>query len=219
MHTSESSDCGQSTAIEQVRAYKKAGYAGIIITDHFLNGNSSCPRGLQWQDAMRYVCAGYAAAKVEGDKLGIDVFFGWEFGGRGKEQGTELLTYGLDISFLLAHPGLDSMPHAQYCQLVRESGGFIAQAHPYRARSYIANPMPVSPSLVDALEVYNGGDQAEANSRALEFAKTHNMPMQAGSDSHSALGVKRCGIRLASKASTIFDIIRAIKGFEVELVC
>lgn len=35
MHTSEGSACGASSGAEQVEAYYNAGYAGIIITDHF----------------------------------------------------------------------------------------------------------------------------------------------------------------------------------------
>ena len=41
MHTSASSACGCNTPEEMVEAYKNAGYAGIIITDHHYGGNTA----------------------------------------------------------------------------------------------------------------------------------------------------------------------------------
>ena len=35
MHTSEASACAGSTGTQMARAYKAAGYTGIIVTDHF----------------------------------------------------------------------------------------------------------------------------------------------------------------------------------------
>ena len=36
LHTSEVSKCARSTGAEMARAFNKAGYAGIFVTDHFL---------------------------------------------------------------------------------------------------------------------------------------------------------------------------------------
>jgi len=218
VHTAEGSKCGTSTAAEQVRAYKQLGYAGIIVTDHFINGNATCPLGLPWEESMQIVLSGYFAAKDEGDKIGLDVFLGWEFGGRGAEQGLELLTYGLGMDFLLAHPKLNELPHKQYCNLVHKHGGFIAQAHPYREKNYITNPGPICHTLLDAVEVYNVFDPAESNQKALQFARKHNLPQQAGSDSHNKMDAVRTGVELVKKADTIFDIIHAIKAGEVKLI-
>jgi len=46
MHTSEVSACAVISAEQQVAAYKKRGYCGIISTDHFINGYSTCPKEL-----------------------------------------------------------------------------------------------------------------------------------------------------------------------------
>ena len=40
MHTSEASACAGSTGAQMARAYKEAGYTGIIVTDHFFYGNT-----------------------------------------------------------------------------------------------------------------------------------------------------------------------------------
>ena len=49
-HTSESSRCGQTSASDMADFYKKAGYTGLVITDHFLNGNTTVPKDLPWEE-------------------------------------------------------------------------------------------------------------------------------------------------------------------------
>ena len=41
-HTKESSACGLATADEMIAAYHQKGYRGVIITDHFFNGQYGC---------------------------------------------------------------------------------------------------------------------------------------------------------------------------------
>ena len=224
MHTSEGSGCGRNTGAEQARAYKKRGYQGIIVTDHFINGYSKCPRNqpLSWEEKMMYVVAGYKAAKAEGDQIGLDVFLGWEF----TIKGSDFLTYGLDWDFLMANPDLHLLEIKEYSALVRKSGGFLAQAHPYRVADHIAYQLPVDPVYIDAVEVHNQSDvhyfstpgKESSNSKALQFAQENNLPMQAGTDSHSTDHKMASGISLSHRAGSIFDIISAIKNREAELI-
>ena len=85
MHTAESSACATSTGAEMARAHKEAGYTGIFITDHFFNGNTTVPRELPWQERVARFCLGYEHAKQEGDKIGLQVFFGFEYAYHGAE--------------------------------------------------------------------------------------------------------------------------------------
>jgi len=216
MHTSEGSGCGRNTAKDQVRAYKNRGYQGIIITDHFINGYSTCPRhrSISWEDKMKYVVSGYLAAKKEGDRIGLDVFLGWEF----TIRGSDFLTYGLDWDFLMAHPDLHKLDVPEYSAVVRKNKGFLAQAHPYRDAAYIQYKLPVEPQYVDAIEVYNASDTEYVNAKALAFATKHNLPFQAGSDSHGTRIGFSSGIKMDHRAEDIHDIIKAIKGRQVALI-
>ena len=92
MHTSEASACAGSTGTQMARAYKAAGYTGIIVTDHFFYGNTSVDRSLPWEEWVRRFCLGYEHAKAEGDRIGLTVFLGWE----ACYEGTEFLVYGQD---------------------------------------------------------------------------------------------------------------------------
>jgi hypothetical protein len=214
MHTAEVSACAGSSAAEQAYSYIQRGYTGIIVTDHFINGNSTCPDNLPWDIKMKHFVSGYMEAKIAGSEYGLDVFLGWEFSVRG----SDFLTYGLDLEFLIANPNLDRLPIEEYSALVRESGGYLAQAHPYRDEWYIENRFPVMPALVDGIEVYNSMDSGRNNAKALDFAKQHDLPVQSGSDSHSIYTSRYSGIKLETKAKSIFDIIDAIKARKVELI-
>ena len=213
MHTSEVSRCAVSTAAQQVIAYKKRGYTGIIITDHFVNGYTNCPKDLPWEKKMNFVVSGYNEAKKAGDIHGLDVFLGWEF----TVRGADFLTYGLGMDFLLENPNLDRLSIEAYSTLVRKYGGYLAQAHPYRDEYYIEHNYPVDPNLIDGVEVYNSMDKKTINAKAMAFAKEHDLPMQSGSDSHSSGTTHYRGIILKRKARSINDIIKAIKAREVVL--
>ena len=213
MHSSEVSACAIKTAVSQVRYYKDNGYTGIILTDHFTNGFTNCPRRASWYDKMKFTMSGYEKAKKEGDLRGLDVFFGWEF----TIRGSDFLTYGLDFDFLIAHPNLDRLPIEKYSAIVRSNGGFLAQAHPFKDAYYVEYKYPVAPQFVDAIEVFNSAISNSENEKALAFAKKHNLPMQAGTDSHGARKERLSGISLPSKANSIFDIIEAIKNRTAKL--
>lgn len=215
MHTSPVSACAHVTPIEQIHIYKSRGYTGVIITDHFLNGNTSCPRDWPWQKRIEYFSSGYETAKAESVKHGLDVFFGWEFC---CTDGTEFLTYGLDIAFLLAHPGMDMLSIEDYSSLVRENGGYLAQAHPYRVGAWIQKQSPVDHCLIDGIEVLNASMPDSVNQKASDFARQHGLPIQAGSDSHRSTLTDYSGIKLSQRAENIHDIIKAIKLKSVELI-
>jgi len=213
MHTSEVSGCAINSAAQQVIAYKNRGYTGIIITDHFINGYTTCPKNLSWEKKMMHFISGHDEAKKTGDRHGLDVFFGWEF----TIRGADFLTYGLDLDFLLANPDLDRLSIEEYSALVRKCGGYLAQAHPYRDEYYIEHNYPVQPNLLDGVEVYNAMDSRKTNERAFAFAMEHDLPMQSGTDSHRTSGYDFRGIILREKAENIHDIIEAIKSKDVKL--
>ena len=214
MHTSEVSGCGASSAKQQVYNYKKRGYTGIIVTDHFINGYSTCPPDLPWEKKMKHMVTGYLRAKEVGDECGLDVFLGWEF----TVRGSDFLTYGLDLEFLIANPGMDKLDVEDYSDLIRENGGYLAQAHPFRDDWYIEYKFPVDYSLIDGIEVFNLMEHKRNNDKALAFAKRYNLPMQAGTDSHNASMSRYSGIKLRKKAESIYDIINAIKNREITII-
>lgn len=212
MHTSEASACAVNTGAEMARAYRAAGYTGIIITDHFFYGNTAVDRKLPWRQWVERFCLGYEHAREEGERIGLQVFFGWESG----YQGTEFLVYGPDKNWLLEHPEIRDATVEEQMKLVHEGGGIISQAHPYREASYIRE-IRTFPDCVDAVEGINASHSSrekkerhpEYNERALEFAGEHGLPLTAGSDQHSTLMLWG-GMVFPRRLTDIYDFGRAV---------
>lgn len=188
-HTKEGSECASWSAKESVTEHKKAGFTGLIITNHFFYGNTSVDRSLPWTDWVYGFCSGYNYGKEHGDKIGIQVFFGWEAG----YNGTEFLIYGLDESWLLNHPEIKDATVEEQYKLVNDAGGLVVHAHPYREESYIPK-IRLYPNLVDAVEGFNATHSSKKskfhgnplfNTRALKYAKDNNLPITSGSDTHN----------------------------------
>ena len=213
LHTSQSSKCASADAKTQVEFYKNLGYTGIIVTDHFLNGNTNVPKDLSWKERIDQFCLSYEIAVLEGNKIGLDVFFGWEF----SYNGTDLLTYGLDKSWLLLHENIDRLRINEYCDLVHQYGGLIVHAHPFREASYI-DYIRLFPSRTDAVEVYNANRSDFENKQALDYANSYGLKQSSGSDNHTGFQKFYGGVSSPNRFNSINDFITFILSGEASLL-
>lgn len=213
LHTSESSACARSTGEEMARACKEYGYSGIFVTDHNWGGNTATDRSLPWEKWVDTFALGYEHAKEEGDRIGLDVFFGYEAG----YQGTEFLIYGIDPAWMKAHPQLLKIDVEEQYRLVHEAGGMVIHAHPFREEYYIPE-VRLYPEWVDGVEGINathsnsksGGHNDPAfDDRAVRYAREHNLPMCAGSDIHG-VHLFGGGVAFKRKLASAADYIHAI---------
>lgn len=215
MHTVEGSACGRSTGKEMVRAYKEAGYTGVFVTDHFFNGNCAVDRSLSWEEKVEQFCKGYENAKEEGDKIGLDVFFGFEY----CVDAADFLVYNLSKEWLLKYPDIDRWePRRAFAQM-HADGGFIVHAHPFRERDYI-NHIHLFPRDVDGVEILNGGQLREPwmNERAKIYAMMYELPVTSGSDSHYAGGLPGCGVEMANRIEVPTDYLKCMRAGELTLL-
>jgi len=204
-HTAECSKCASICAEDLVAFYHELGFDGICITDHFLNGNTTIPRYLSYKTRVERFTTGYYRAKEMGEKLGIKVFFGWEYG----HGGMDLLTYGLDEKWLLENPHIMDISTSEYCNLVRDSGGYIVHAHPFREASYIDH-IRLFPRHVDAVEIFNANRTDFENEMAKHYAKSYNLPIQAGSDNHHGNQPRLGAMAFRKEQNSITEIIKNI---------
>jgi hypothetical protein len=213
LHTSQGSACGLNTGAEMVDYYKSLGYAGFVVTDHFLNGNTAAEIKLPWEEAVTQFCSGYEDAKRRGGEVGFDVFFGIEYAFRG----TEFLIYGLDKTWLLENPQIMKPDLKQALGTFREAGALIIHAHPFREAWYI-DMFRLLPGFTDAVEVYNAqtagaastGTTHEQNEKAAIYAKMYGLHEIAGGDAHSNIS-RTAGIQTNGRiksADKLLEIIR-----------
>ncbi|MGN0642710.1 MAG: PHP-associated domain-containing protein [Huintestinicola sp.] len=208
MHTSEGSACSSSTAAEMARKYKEEGYTGIIVTDHFFNGNTAVDRRLPWKEKVELYCKGYEHAAEEGAKIGLDVFFGFEYG----NGGSDFLVYGLDKNWLLENDNILDMELTRFLEYARSCGGGIIQAHPFRDYEYIRGTMHC-PHFVDGIEIINASHTIpEFNERARIYAGWYDLPVTAGSDAHNTTEKwYGGGVEVSERFTDVTDYIRAVK--------
>lgn len=189
MHTREGSACGSNTGAEMADAYKAAGYAGIIITDHNWYGNTRVDRSLPWEEWCDEFFKGYDSAKKRGDEIGLQVFPGWESG----YNGTEFLIYGVSPAELKKHPELKDATVEEQLEIVHSLGGMVIQAHPYREAWYI-EVIRLYPEYCDGLEIINASHSNPPDNtrhkviydeKAIALRNETGLPATAGSDQHS----------------------------------
>ena len=189
MHTKEASACAKESAIDMVRAYKKAGYRGLFVTNHNWGGNTCVDRGLCWREWIDKYFEPYYRMKEWGDKNDFDVFCGMETG----YGGPEFLIYGLEPEFWYAHPELLEASIEDQYKIIHEGGGLVIHAHPMRRAWYI-DRIELFPDYVDGVEGLNASHSSpysqshnnkEYNDEALLYAKEHNFIITGGSDCHS----------------------------------
>ena len=217
LHTVGISKCAISYGADYIAGYKDSGYTGLIVTDHFYNGNSAISKKLPWKEWVNRFCMGYENAKEEGERRGFDVFFGWEETFDGFD---DYLVYGLDKNWLLEHPEARSWTRGEQYRSVKEAGGCVVQAHPFRLRHYIQR-IVLSTGCVDAVEVANGGNEEFSDSLAYRYAKKLGKPMTAGTDIHDASlieGGEVFGVYLDKKLNNIGDYVKAIRDNQIKAI-
>ena len=209
LHTKEGSACSSAPADEMARAHKEMGYDGIFVTNHFFNGNTSVPRDLPWEERIDLYCRGYEVAKEVGDEIGLKVFFGIEY----CKYSSDFLIYGIDKDWLKANEQL--LMHEDERKLfstVRENGGIVVHAHPFRSDPYIHH-LSLYPYDVDAVEVVNGShDPAKMyNERANLYADMYGLIKTGGSDSHHLHSLFGSGISVPEPINSHEDYLRMLK--------
>lgn len=157
VHSSERSKCARSTDEEQVRAAIAAGLEGFFFTDH----NRFIP-----PDKL---------ASLNQQFSPFQIFRGIEI----TCTGEDFLVLGVPDADLER----DDWQYTDLHRFVRERNGFIALAHPFRYRDFIA--VDCEDYRPDAIEICSVNTPVTARTRISDLAKAWNIPTLSNSDAHS----------------------------------
>lgn len=191
-HTPVTSHCSKVPAEEAVPAYKKAGYSGICVTDHYYKDWFYEARfdGKKWSEKTDVWLDGYRSAVKAAEGLDMSIILGLEI--RFTDNMNDHLVYGVTEELLRENPELYNMSVAEFKAFAEENGLFFAQAHPFRS---ICSPR--NPKHLHGVEIYNGNYRHQShNETALEFAKSNSLVQISGSDFHMMEDLGRGGIYL-----------------------
>lgn len=214
-HTGTTSACGSMTADEIVDLYLANGYDGVVITDHFLNGNtrvhSILPDGT-YAEKIDLFFKGYEEVK-EAAKGRLEVFFGLEV----SYLGTDMLAYGFDRDSLKACPQLPEMDLRTFADYCREHGVLAVQAHPFREDSYIDH-IRLYPNC-EGVEAFNAARNALCNDLGAYYAKVHDKIAIGGSDIHHTNQPMLSGMAFDEKVTSIEQLIALLRSGKGRIVC
>ncbi len=230
-HDNAVSACGHWTPEEMVRFYANRGYAGIVVSNHLMNGNCKVDRSLPWQDQVEMYCSGYERAKEEGEKYGVDVFFAFEYSANTHYKqpvgantykdtiaGCDFLIFGLDKEWLLSkEEGILFLPVNHFLKMVKEDGGTVIHAHPFRLAKGYMDHISLFPEYTDGIEILNANPNTIGvpNRVAEAYAKEYGFFPTAGSDAHGIetyLAVTKLGNRI----STIQELLVMLRQGQAE---
>lgn len=193
LHTKYASGCGKMDAEEIVRAYAKAGYSGIVVTDHYNRNTIWYPQMLPLGNDLHGFLEGYYRVKKAGESLGLKVYRGAEI--RFDESPNDYLLYNYPDELLTNPDALFSLSLEKFIRLSRCAGALLIQAHPCRNSSSVTCH-PAKAELLDGVEVCNLCiGNTNHNEKALAFAKANPQLIRTqGSDCHRPEGVALAGI-------------------------
>lgn len=188
LHTFPVSRCARAGVRQTLEFYKQLGYAGVFITNHFLDGNINVDRNLPYAERLRFYFSDYEQALEIGRELAIDVFLGVEI----SYGGTDFLIYGLPVQWYFDHPEMENMRKSQLLALLMEQGALVIHAHPFREAGYIDH-IRLFPRQVHGVEIYNACRTDFENQMAELYQRSYGLLPFAGSDNHSAEGQQVLG--------------------------
>lgn len=208
LHTGPVSRCAAVSVRETLEFYKSQNYAGVFITNHFIDGNINIDRTLPYEERIRFFFSDYEAGVRIGEEIGISVFCGVET----SYDGSDFLIYGLDKQWFLAHPEIEGMKKTAQLALMMEHGALIIHAHPFREAAYIDH-IRLFPRHVHGIEVYNACRTDFENKMAEQYAEYYGLIPFAGSDNHIAGKISHLGgMQTKTPLTDEADFIERVKS-------
>ena len=204
LHTQPASGCARWSAREAVEYYKNAGYAGIFITNHFLDEDDETKKRLTFAQRMDQYFADYEEGVRAGKELGLPVFCGIEL----SYYGTDFLIYGLDKAWYVAHPEIENMIVTAVLTMMVRDGALVIHAHPFREGGSIDH-IRLYPRSVHGVEIDNANRTKFENDLAKQYAQNYGLLQFAGSDHHGKEGHgERSGVGFATPVLNEKDFVR-----------
>ena len=210
LHTFPVSGCASVSIREYLELYKKLGYDGVFVTNHFLDGNINIGADVPYEDRINFYFSDFEDGIKYGKELEIKVFCGVEMSYRG----TDFLVYGLDKEWYLKNPQIMDMKKSRELELLMESGALVIQAHPFREAQYIDH-IRLFPRCVHGVEIINAHRSEPENKMAQIYAKNYETIEFAGTDIHHMNCKTFAGMESQRPIESEKDFVNAVKNGEM----
>lgn len=183
VHTSPTSRCSTTKACIAAERYIKAGYHGIVLTNHINNSTYLYREEMPWKEKVDHFVRGYEDMQhAAGNEL--KVIFGCEINltplGAPSYISNDYLVYGATPEWLYQAGDVRRMSLKELSDCVHSAGALLVQAHPFRYTTIIMDDR-----LLDGVEVFNGNHNHDSHNYLTElWAQKKGLIRTSGSDFH-----------------------------------
>ena len=210
-HTSGISKCCRIPAEKVLQEAKTKGLDGIVLTNHYQKSY------VEHGDLMGFVHKYMEEIRYTQNlsvNMGLKVFWGIEVTME-RHSGAHLLVYGVDEQFLFRHPSIFDMTQEELWRTVKQEGGVLIHAHPFRGQA-----IPMDPRYLDGVEINCHPLYGNTYSKELlALAKEYSLFVTCGGDYHADTYRPRCGVFIPDSIEDSLAIGRHILlAKEVELL-
>ncbi|MBR5246355.1 MAG: PHP domain-containing protein [Clostridia bacterium] len=213
-HTKNTSNCANVKARRGVEDYIKAGYDGIVVTDH-LSPSTYMKYGrelLPWNKKVDFFLRGYKEALKTANGR-IPVLLGMELRFRTSEGDNDYLVYGITEEFLYNTPELLNMNSRTFYELAQKNNLLVFQAHPFRVGMKVTNP-----KFLNGVEIFNGNPRHNSSNDIAEaWAKKYDLLVTSGSDYHEIEDLGSGGIWFNKEINDNKNLVEELKKREYEI--
>lgn len=215
-HTSPISPCCKGLADRIISDDMAAGIDGVVLTNHYQKSYVEDRFGTLDNFAKAYTDE-YHKMKLLGDEKGFKVFYGMEISMEPYNR-LHMLVYGITPEFTLEHPDVFDLDHEQLYKLVKDNGGMLVQAHPFREAKHKVMEL----SLLDGLEAnshpfYNG----TFHEKLTELCHIRGLILTSGGDYHADTAYRaHCGAFLPEgirDEKQLCDFLMTTPSIDLEL--
>lgn len=206
-HSKGVSRCCQRTYKENIDIAKNEGIDGIILTNHYEKSYVKYYESIE--SLVEHYHQEYQKAKEYGESVGVKVYYGVEITADQlpKSPNVHLLAYGVDESFLTEHPYIFDYPLDKMYETVKQYGGILVQAHPFRCVDRLVDTKYLDGVEISCHPKYNTTSQE----RVKEVAKENGLIITCGADYHGDTPYRPiCGLVVDTLPKNIGEIVELL---------
>ena len=180
-HCLQGSGCASVPPETLIKEYKKAGYGGIVLTNHYCKVCYDEYPGETHIDKLDFYFSLFESVKKFGKIYGVKVFLGAETRAV-REVGlySEYMLYGYDKSDLYDNLPLFYKTQKEMFEFSEAHGIFMYQTHPFREGVTVGDP-----KFIHGAEAFNGHiNHYNYNDLAENLCRENGLRSLSGTDYH-----------------------------------
>lgn len=184
----------------------------MVITDHYSFRTFGTESSFKKQVDVEKFLDGYRTALAASGE-NFTVLLGMEI--RFFATTNDFLVYGIDEDFVCKSGNLLFKYPRRFYEAVKQNGGIVIQAHPFRKYVHRANP-----KYLDGCEIFNAKDRKkDYNQKAELWAREQGFRiLTGGADFHrESQKENAAGIITEEKIKSNADLVRILKSGEYKL--